>query len=102
MVLPVRIAILVDCWAKALFGSPCEGRVDPAHIGFKHSYLKSRRLDKSARWDPRIIRPVCRRHHERLDGPTFHLWFHQLPASVKEYALEHDLTHLRMRGWHDR
>lgn len=106
------------CWAAGFMEGKCEfrpdGRPDPAHIGFtkqrlrsewrKHALAKKegrafmpaileRKRDDFA-WDARVVRPVCRRHHQILDGPTFHLWVHQLPKSVLDFADEYDLRHI--------
>lgn len=86
---------MARCWAKPLFGDECDfgprGYPDPAHIGFRHQTLKRHGLSLEDRWDSRIVMPCCRKHHQRLDGPSFHLWKHQLPPSVLDFAREHDL-----------
>ena len=88
----------MTCWAHAMFGGRCEGRIDRAHIGFRKQTLKRAGLTPDQVWDPRVWRYVCRTHHERLDGWSFHLWKHQLPSSVIEYAKEHGLEHVLGHG----
>jgi hypothetical protein len=78
----------MKCWAQAMFGTVCSGRVDPHHI------IKQQKLPKELRDDPRNIRLVCRAHHERLHSPHFHLYKTQLPRSVIDFAREHDLEHI--------
>ena len=84
----------MNCWAKPMFGTDCEGRVDNAHLGFRKQTLRKRGMNEGQVWDDRIVRRVCRKHHNLLDGPTFHLFTHQLPPSVRDFAAEHDLSHL--------
>lgn len=88
----------MDCWAAPMFGTECDfgprGIPDPAHIGFRHQTLKRMGLSRDECWDQRIVFPVCRKHHSLIDGPHFHLYLHQLPASVLDFADEHDLRHI--------
>jgi hypothetical protein len=80
----------VKCWAQPMFGTPCKGRMDPHHL-IKQQKLRALGLPQD---DPRILRVVCRAHHERLHSPHFHLWKTQLPASVLAYAREYCIEHV--------
>lgn len=85
------------CWlAEVLDLDDCEGRLDPAHIGFTEHWLRKAptgpKLTKEQGNDPRIIRLVCRAHHHRLDFGRLDLTRRQLPESVAEYAQEFQLT----------
>lgn len=80
----------MKCWAHKMFLTDCEMPVDKAHIGFRKQTLRKRGMSEEQVWDERIVRPVCRKHHQLIDGPTFHLFYHQLPPSVRQFAKEHD------------
>lgn len=82
------------CWASQFFDDACSpGRFDRMHIGFRKQYLRKKGLSEDQVWDERVWKWGCRRHHERLDGPYFTLHRDQLPASVEDYAQEHELVH---------
>jgi hypothetical protein len=87
----------VNCWAHAVFNTPCSGRVDPHHL-IKQQDLRRERIPKDEWNDPRILRPVCRAHHGVIHSHSFHLFKQQLPPSVLEYAREHGLERLLDRA----
>jgi hypothetical protein len=84
---------VIRCWAYGLFGTPCTGRGDSHHL-IKQQWLKREGLTKEQQNDPRVLRRVCRAHHQAIHSPTFHLWRHQFPRDTIEYAKEHDILFL--------
>ena len=94
-----------ECYAQGLApegamnypGAPlsrCEGVHDWHHV-LKRQVL-TRELKGTGRMvealaDRRNLVRVCRKHHEWLTGCRIHLSREDLPASVEEFAAEHNL-----------
>jgi|GEM_PF-5607847 len=116
----------MTCWLTHL--GPCEyrpdGQPDAAHIGFSKRELRAIWERESAKrkivgehpnesilalgrdefaCDRRLIRPLCRLHHNALDNPNQppHLRWEQLPESVLEFADEFGLLY-RLEHSHPR
>lgn len=93
--------------------SECDGRIDRAHIGFSKQRLKSiwseelikRKYGRPHNGailelskddfanDPRLIQPICRKHHHQLD--QLRLKPEQIPVipePVMEFAKEFAIT----------
>ena len=86
------------CWLHYTLGvDGCMGPIDPAHVGFSEHWLSKAptgpHLTKEQANDPRILRPICRKHHHQFDFGKLDLTRAQLPPSVEEYAKEHGLVH---------
>ena len=91
------------CWLVGIgaVSTPCEmrpdGQFDPAHIFFSKHYLTKAPLGpgltKEQAMDPRILRPLCRRHHHEYDSKRIVLAREQLPESVIDFAHDYSLEH---------
>lgn len=105
----------MTCWLA--HRGECEyradGQPDQAHVGFSKRQLRAiwdresvktkivgeepdERILSIARedfaTDRRVLKPICRRHHDELDGPSdFKLRRADLPPSVIEFAEDYGL-----------
>lgn len=92
----------MNCWiAEIGLASPqlcvyrADGQPDAAHLGFSENWLSKSatgpHLSKEEANDPRLLKPICRKHHGMLDNGSLSVLRSQLPASVEEYAEEFGL-----------
>lgn len=94
------------CWLADKGYGPCEhradGQPDQAHLIPKQRIVNAG-LAMFAN-DPRVIVPICRHHHRRLDGydalNKIELRYEQYPRSVYGFASEQGFWFANPRdGW---
>jgi hypothetical protein len=85
-----------ECWLRRLGG--CDGRVERAHLVPKQR-LRRDGLDEADVWDPRVLVPLCRRHHHRLDQGFVEVDRADLPARFAGWLEEHGYGWAPGRGW---
>ncbi len=95
-------AAMRRCWLSLALNilDPCayraDGQPDAAHIGFTENWLSKAptgpRLSKQEANDPRILRPICRKHHHLLDAKKLRLHRDDIPLDVEEFANDFKLT----------
>ena len=86
------------CWFRQITPHQCDGPIDPCHL------IPKQRLKNIAKqkdynedetlalvWDPDNGVPGCRALHHKLDNGFIRIYWDQLPASVKDFALGWDL-----------
>lgn len=74
-------------------GSPCDGRMEHAHLIREQTIRKHVSRSKLILWAPAVWRPACHRHHGLLDqSKTLRIPRSAIPAETEAWALEHGLS----------
>lgn len=96
------------CWlALALDLDACayraDGQPDAAHIGFTENWLSKAptgpHLTKDEANDPRILKPICRKHHDLMDKGRIQLFRDDIPLDVEEFAKDFKIAY-RLDYWY--
>jgi hypothetical protein len=74
-------------------GSPCDGRMERAHLIREQTIRKHVSRSKLILWAPAVWRPACHRHHGMLDqSKTLRIPRWGIPVETEQWADENGLT----------
>ncbi len=83
---------MTDCWFAHLGGCDFrpDGRPDMAHLIPKQRLKKAGIRRPEALNDPRVVRPMCRKHHHQFDNGFITVTRLEIPRETEEYARQPD------------
>jgi hypothetical protein len=89
------------CFFREFGWGPCifraDGQPDPAHLIPKQRLKAAGVTDP---WNPTLLVPACRRHHDTFDRKMRPVPLDAYPASLIEWAEEHNWFYVDSRtGW---
>ena len=88
-------------------GGDCDGPLDGAHyIPAQRLRAHTATLPEAERlrciYDPRVARPLCRKHHHQTDHGFIEVFREDLPPELFDFAREWDLMWSLTRDYHPR